>query len=186
MKYASIALFFCLFVLINLKSNAQPMAFPDSTTNIPTTDTVLVKVPLRYQNCNRRSPVLALGLDMLFPASGQIYNKQYLKAGAIYFVAFASGIGLLANNFQPAPYDKNHPPFIIPYKPANKATNNILVGVVLADFFYSLVDAPLSAIRINKRYHLVKKTRNFAALHVYPNIISMSDKRVAGISVILH
>lgn len=161
------------------------MVFSDSVTNIPTTDTVLVQVPLRYQNCNRRSPVLALGLDMLFPAIGQIYNKQYLKAGTIYFVALASGIGLLVNNFQTAPYDKNHPPFIIPYKPGNKATNTILQGVLLADLFYSLVDAPLSAIRINKKYHLVKKTQNFTALHLSPGVISMSTKRVAGISVIL-
>ena len=177
--YKSILFFFLVFLAT--KINAQPI----KSDTVTAKDTVAVQVPWRYQNCNRRSPVLALGLDMLFPAVGQIYNKQYLKAGAIYFVALASGIGLLANNFQVAPYDKNHPPFIIPYKPGNKTTNNILVGVLLGDLFYSLVDAPLSAMRINKRYHLHKKTRSFAALQVSPDIISTGDRRVAGFSLIL-
>lgn len=185
MKNCLIALFLCLLILLAARSNAQQIAFTEPATNIPAADTTLVKVPLRYQDCNRRSPVLALGLDMLFPAVGQIYNKQYLKAGAICFVALASGIGLLANNFDPEPYDKNHKPFILPFKPANKTTNIILEGVLLADLFYSLVDAPLSAMRINKKYHLSKKTRSFAALQISPDIISNGDRRVAGFSVIL-
>jgi hypothetical protein len=179
------AVLFCLFFLITMKANAQQTALTDTGSHIAAVDTALVRVPLRYKNRNRRSPLLALGLDMIFPAVGQIYNKQYLKAGIIYSVVLASGIGLLANNFQPEPYDNNNKPLILQYKPANKTTNTILEGVLLADLFYSLVDAPVSAMRINKKYHLGKRTRSFAALQVSPNIISTGDRRVAGFSVIL-
>jgi hypothetical protein len=179
--YKLLVLFFLLFLIS--KVDAQEM----KTDSVKAKDTTFMYVPYRYEDCKRRSPVLALGLDFIFPAAGQVYNKQYLKAGAIWFVALSAGIGLLANNTQAKPYDKAHPPFIIQYKKGNETTNHVLIAVFLADVAYAFIDAPLSAIHINKKYNLGNKRPSLSSVQITPDVIStgVGNKVAAGFSLVL-
>src|ERR1700744_195883 len=173
MKIRSIAIFICLFALITIKANAEKTAVTDTAGYIAAPDTALVRVPLRYRDCNRRSPVLAGVLAILLPTAGQIYNKQYLKAGAIWLVATVSTIGLVGTSF-------DH------HFHGNGATDAYAV-ILVADAVYSIVDGPLSAIHLNEKYHLGQKRRQFSSLQISPGLINagIGNKYDAGFSLVL-
>jgi len=149
------------------------MSLTDTGSYIAAADTALVRVPLRYQNCRERSPILAGVLAVLFPTAGQIYNKQYAKAGAIWGVAFVTTIGTFGSwsnhNFH------------------SNGTTSIFLTLLVLDGTFALVDAPLSSIYLNEKYHLGHKKRSFSSLHISPDLINAgtSNKFDAGLSLIL-
>jgi hypothetical protein len=57
----------------------------------------------------------------------------------------------------------------------------------VADEAFALIDAPLSAIYLNKKYDLGQKERSFSSLHISPGLINAgtSNKYDAGFSLIL-
>ena len=88
---------------------------------------------------HRKSPVVACALSLFIPGAGQAYNDEWGK-GAIHFVVggvLAFPVGLAASYGGPG------------------GAANILVGVgaliVLGVRVWSIIDAPISANRINKQ-----------------------------------
>jgi len=163
----------CCFLFLAAHVNAQQANSADTLYRLKTTDTALTSVPLRYQNCRGRSPVLAGVLALWLPTAGQLYNKQYIKFAAIWAVATGSTIGFERTCF-------NH-------NLRDNAGADIFLTLILADALYSIIDAPISAVYLNHKYHLGKKPRNFASLHISPDMVSegAGDKFAPGVSLIL-
>ena len=100
-------------------------------------------LPLAQQTNNKppREPVIAIGLSLLYPGLGQFYNGQNLKGGLLAG-GFTLGLIIVA---------------------AAPTTDSILkkgeVAVLTTIpmfliYLYSLVDAPVSASRINRKNNL--------------------------------
>src|ERR1700712_660648 len=76
-----------LLTFVVTYANSQQITKGDTTQTqfIKDTTTYGIKgVPLRYRGAHPRIPVLAFGLSLLYPIGlGQVYNKEYGKAGII-------------------------------------------------------------------------------------------------------
>ena len=100
---------------------------------------------LSYINRNQneeistKSPWLAFGLSYLFPGLGQLYNGEYLKA-FLFPTFFCIGAGLVVFSSPGADFEGQEPGPIL------------YAGMVLAggSYLWSLIDAPISANRINE------------------------------------
>jgi|WetSurMetagenome_2_1015567.scaffolds.fasta_scaffold478626_1 TM2 domain-containing membrane protein YozV len=97
----------------------------------------------KREGISYKSPWLALVLSYLCPGAGQLYNGEYLKA--ILFPAFfCVGAGLIIMSSPGADFESQKPgPTLYP-------------GIILAggSYLWSLIDAPISASRINEENKL--------------------------------
>lgn len=91
----------------------------------------------------KRSPLLSAGLSLvtLGFGGGQYYNKQYVKAGIMSAVSTGTMIWLLSLD------------------DGLDDLGEAIIGafVFLANWAYSVIDAPISSAVINKRYGLNNK-----------------------------
>jgi TM2 domain-containing membrane protein YozV len=100
--------------------------------------TASAAAPRAAPTLSRKNPWVALGLSWLVPGGGQFYNGQSGK-GSRCLGVFLGGLVL----YWPA----------IDGQYARSEENRVTVGafVVLGSTLFSLVDAPFSAIRINRK-----------------------------------
>jgi len=94
---------------------------------------------------DKKSPVLAFVLSCLVPGAGQYYNGDITK-GAIQQVLYAGGLTLGLYAAAGGAYGSDD----------NEAATWVWVGlgVAGASYLWSIIDAPISAIRINREREL--------------------------------
>jgi hypothetical protein len=96
------------------------------------------------ESTSRKSPWLAFGLSYLFPGLGQLYNGDYLKA-ALFPTACLAGLALVFISYPGADFS------------ATKEQETVgIIGICIAfgSYIWNLIDAPVSANRINKENNL--------------------------------
>ena len=104
----------------------------------------------------KKEPWLAFALSLVMPGTGQFYNDQY-KKGVVQLGAVAAGAGLVflgvRDNYkahQTRADGSIHYPWIDPE--GNNKTVALPGGILWAcAHVWSVIDAPLSAIRINEQ-----------------------------------
>jgi TM2 domain-containing membrane protein YozV len=98
-----------------------------------------------------RNPGMAVLWSAFLPGGGQFYNRQYVK-GALFTAAFAGGlVAFLASgdSYYYAPVTGNGYGYW--YDDGWSAGKYIGLAVMCAAYVASVVDAPLSSMRINRR-----------------------------------
>ena len=96
----------------------------------------------------KKEPWLAFALSLVMPGTGQFYNEHYTK-GAVQLGAVAAGAGLVYVGVQDN-YRAWDGPWMDPDQDNN--TRALPGGILWAGFhLWSVIDAPLSAIRINEQ-----------------------------------
>jgi hypothetical protein len=104
----------------------------------------ITKEPMRgvLSVTKKKDPLLAFGLSFLITGGGQFYNGQYGK-GILQLGAVLVGISLVAS----AGDSHNHP-----YDSSEEDEAQVAFGTVmiLGGYLWSLIDAPISANRINQ------------------------------------
>ena len=138
-------------------------------------------IPYKYRDIHKRSPVLACFLSLYIPGLGQLYNKQELKAGIVF--------GTWALSFGAAEGYANRSVAVNPSHNANRPNNAVTAALLLpfaAATIYSVIDAPITASRLNRTYHLGKKKRSLSTLSFEPGLMTSSpDHYTAGLSLVL-
>ena len=136
---------------------ADPDPKPDDTTD--ETAKMAKESMLEMQGqvrVKKKEPWLAFALSLVMPGTGQFYNDQY-KKGVVQLGAFAAGAGLVflgvRDNYkahQTRADGSVHYPWIDPE--GNNKTIALPGGILWAcAHLWSVIDAPLSAIRINEQ-----------------------------------
>ena len=123
---------------------AEPDPKPDDTTD---EKVKIVKVPVLVK-AKQKEPWLAFALSFVLPGTGQFYNDQYTK-GALQLGAVMAGAGLVFVGVQ-----DNYKAWDGPWIDPDQDNNRIGVpgGILWAcTHLWSIIDAPLSAIRINEQ-----------------------------------
>ena len=123
---------------------AEPDPKPDDTTD---EKVKIVKVPVLIK-AKQKEPWLAFALSFVLPGTGQFYNDQYTK-GALQLGAVMAGAGLVFVGVQDN-YKAWDGPWIDPDQDNNRL--GVPGGILWAcTHLWSIIDAPLSAIRINEQ-----------------------------------
>jgi hypothetical protein len=93
---------------------------------------------------SRKSPWLAFALAYLCPGLGQVYNGEYTKLAIIYGIALVGAgigyVGLSNSNFWTS---KPIPDYAVALSVSG-------ITIIALDWLYSIIDAPISANRINE------------------------------------
>ena len=95
-----------------------------------------------------KNPWIAFLLSTAIPGAGQYYNQQFRKGSAMLLGA-ATGVGLFYATRNDNRRDKLTGNHLDPDENDNKG--NIGLGLGLGFVVWSMIDAPVSAIKINKR-----------------------------------
>jgi hypothetical protein len=182
-----------IFISFTQKTIAQQVIVSDSVRKIDTVARKISKdtsvatapqlfVPYRYRNIKRRSPLLAAGLSAYIMGAGQVYNKQYIKAGAIVAVECVTFVGALVSSL-------NHQEFFNPdYHSRNGAGTALFLSGLFADYLYNIIDAAASADHLNEKYNLPRHRRSFTSLHIAPNVMNTDNgtgRQAYGFSLVL-
>ena len=91
------------------------------------------------QEKGKKSPLLAFSLSLLIPGLGQHYNGEHVK-GVVQEVAVLFGAFLIAVG------DRGE----FPSYRQDVPTMNVGIGICAGSVIWSIIDAPLSASRINR------------------------------------
>jgi hypothetical protein len=117
------------------------------------------------QGYNRKEPGVACILSLLLPGGGQYYNGQYGKGGVMTALCIASIFGIAANpyrNYDYGSYDYSY------------SNSNLSVGfftlLYFGNFLWSVIDAPISANKINKQNLLSWNLSKNTNLSLRPDI----------------
>lgn len=100
----------------------------------------------KYQT--KRQPGLAFLWSFLLPGGGQYYNKQYGKGAVMTGIYVGSIIGLLTTSQYDYSYDEYDD-----YEEDN-TSYAIFSIALLANSLWSMIDAPVSASKINREHQL--------------------------------
>lgn len=95
-----------------------------------------------------KNPWIAFLLSTAIVGSGQFYNQQYSKGSAM-FVGAATGVGMYF--FSRADNYTHEISFKHIDRKDNDSMGNVGVGLTLGFIVWSMIDAPISAIKINER-----------------------------------
>jgi len=167
-----------LLCLLMVSTHAQRFVSKIDTVNKGVDS---VYIPYKYRDIHKRSPVLACFLSLYIPGLGQLYNKQELKAGIVF--------GTWALSFGAAEAYANRSVAVNPYNNTNRPNDAVTVALLLpfaAATIYSVIDAPITAGRLNRTYHLGKKKRPLTTLYFEPELLNSSpDHYAAGLSLVL-
>ena len=126
-----------------LKINSQPSKYPISFIHYQYATIKRLKSSETLNTNIHKSPWFALGLAFAFPGMGQLYNGEYGKLGIIYSVALL-GIGISAGTLYFDSFRDTGP------EPKYVAPLIVLgLGLIGGAYIYSIIDAPISASRIN-------------------------------------
>ena len=106
-----------------------------------------------------RNPGLAALFSFLLPGAGQFYNKDYGKAGIMAGLYVAAGItALVCNSNCNYYYDMFHETDDYYYQDKGEIYEGVLSAMIFVGgpvLLWALIDAPVRAGVINKRYDLV-------------------------------
>ena len=121
---------------------------------------------MKYQGITERNPFLAGALSFLVPGAGQVYNKQYGKGAAIFGANVLSWV-LAYNSAVNEVYDAYDIMYGGGYEEYNPTGTYIFLATAVASNLYGIIDAAVSANKINERYGLaahlkVQPLTNFA------------------------
>ncbi|MXY48858.1 MAG: hypothetical protein F4Y38_06095 [Gemmatimonadetes bacterium] len=112
------------------------------------------------ERVTEKNPWIAFLLSTAITGSGQFYNQQYSKGSAM-FVGAATGIGMYffsrEDNFTHSISFKHID------RKDNDSMGNVGIGLTLGFIVWSMVDAPVSAVRINERNQQVMTMRPMIA-----------------------
>jgi hypothetical protein len=175
MKKLCLCALFCLAIFI---THAQsPVSTPDTAKKADS-----VYIPYKYRDIHKRSPVLACLLSLYVPGLGQLYNKQELKAGIVF--------GTWALSFGAAEiYYTGRSVIVYNGTNVNRPHDAITVALLLpfaAATIYSIIDAPITATRLNRIYHLGKKKSSLSTFSIQPGVInSAPDHYTVGLNLVL-
>ena len=124
---------------------AAPDPKPEDTTDVAKESMLEMKGQVRVK---KKEPWLAFALSLVMPGTGQFYNEHYTK-GVVQLSAVAAGAGLVYVGVQDD-YRAWDGPWIDPDQDNN--TRTLPGGILWAcAHLWSVIDAPLSAIRINEQ-----------------------------------
>ena len=135
---------------------AEPDPKPDDTTDEAAK---MAKEPVMVMErikVKEKEPWLAFALSLVMPGTGQFYNDQYTK-GIVQLGAVAAGAGLVfigvRDNYKAYGRDADGNPFYHWTDPEGNNKTMALPGGILwaCAHVWSVIDAPLSAIRINEQ-----------------------------------
>lgn len=131
--------------LVNITNKRQHVTFPltDST---------------RYKF---RKPELALLYSLLLPGGGQFYNGQK-KKGVILLSSAAIGVALILTSFGGVDTGTFSELIVV-----NEANFIIGIGLAYGAWFYSWIDAPMVAHKLNRRHGIT--------LELSPTLQQQSD-----------
>jgi TM2 domain-containing membrane protein YozV len=144
---------------------------PDNTQNIPSKqyewlylEPNNVQETDTAQNINNycyKKPGLAFGLSLLCPGLGQFYNGEVVKGIAMSVLSPTSALlcfaltTVLDSHLHLAPF---------------------FVGIFYANYIWSLIDAPVSANKINRRNHALSlNLGNNRILSITPNVLASNS-----------
>ncbi len=100
------------------------------------------------EQIDEKNPWIAFLLSTVIVGSGQFYNQQYSKGSAM-FIGAAAGIGMYfhsrEDNFT------HHISFKHIDRKDNDSMGTLGIGLTLGFIAWSMVDAPVSATKINER-----------------------------------
>lgn len=116
-----------------------------------------------------KSPAGALYLSSLIPGLGQYYNKDYEKAIS-QFTLSAGTLGLaalLAHNS----YDDSNRLSLAQY----------LLGISIVIYIWSMIDAAVSASRINTRLRKEHGDKETTDLKIYAGLLKHGNRNLPGI-----
>jgi len=157
------------------------LLFSAHAQQIDTAKTVdSVYIPPKYRNIHKRIPALACLLSIYLPGLGQIYNKQGGKA-AIVLGTFALSFGAAEAYVG----DRRVSAYNSANRPHDAVTAALLVPM-LASYVYAVVDAPVTANRLNKIYHLGKRKPSLSAFSIQPGLINSSPNHyTVGLNLVI-
>ncbi|MFI5161609.1 MAG: DUF5683 domain-containing protein [Sphingobacteriales bacterium] len=141
-----------------------------------------VYVPYKYRDIHKRSPVLACALSLYIPGLGQLYNKQELKAGILF------GSWVLSFGAAEIYYTSRS---VVVYNGTNvNRPHDAITAALLVPFaaatIYSVIDAPISANRLNHLYHLGKKKRSLSTFSIQPGLINSTPEHyTVGLNLVV-
>ena len=134
---------------------AEPDPKPDDTTDETAKMAKESMLEMKGQvRVKKKEPWLAFVLSFLMPGTGQFYNEHYTK-GVVQFSAVAAGAGLVLigvrDNYKAYGLDVDGNPFYHWTDPEGNNRTRALPGGILwlCAHLWSVIDAPISAIRIN-------------------------------------
>jgi len=107
---------------------------------------------------SERSPALALGLSVLLPGAGQIYNGQHLKGVVMFAGAVATSWAIVLTASDVLGLDDD----------TSDAGVHTIGAIGIGLVLWSWIDAPLSARAINRRIRAGRATLDVGALLVPP------------------
>ncbi|MEQ9440293.1 MAG: hypothetical protein RIG62_14660 [Cyclobacteriaceae bacterium] len=151
---------------VSAAPGTAPSAAPvpsNSSTQSPTYYPTQPAYPLtmnpqasKYANANPREPLLAGVLSLIIPGAGQVYNKQYGKGIAMFGANVASWV-LAANSVvNTYDYDALYNGY---YEEPDNTGTFVWLGLAVATNLYSVIDAAVSANKINERYGLISRLK---------------------------
>ena len=113
----------------------------------------------KYQGIRRREPFLAGVLSFVIPGVGQAYNKQYGKGAAIFGTYVLSWV--LASREASRYIEDSYTSLYTGYyeEPASRTGYYAFLATAVATDIYAIVDAAVSAKKINERYGLASRIK---------------------------
>ncbi|MDF9794972.1 TM2 domain-containing membrane protein YozV [Catalinimonas alkaloidigena] len=130
-------------------SATQATSYSQNQPNYhPTINTQAAK----YENSNPREPLLAGVLSLIIPGAGQVYNKQYGKGIAMFGANVVSWVLAANSAYNTYDYDALYSGY---YEEPNTTGTFVWMGLAVATNLYSVIDAAVSANKINERYGLI-------------------------------
>ncbi len=120
--------------------------------------------PIFYPS--KKEPMLSLMLSFLIPGGGQYYNGEYLKGGIMTGIWAASIIGMVAcaqDN-----YDYYYDDYYY-YHDHSSNGAEVFAVILLGNYIWSMIDAPVSSSKINKRNMLSWNVGKNSTLSLKPD-----------------
>ncbi len=126
---------------------------------------------------SRKEPAIAFGLAFFIPSAGQIYNGEYVKCG-IYWGVSVVGMVMLSASIGDALFDENDDDI--------GALGTMGLVMILGAWGWSIIDAPLSASRINRENGLAIRPPPDNGLTLKMAPISVDGHQAPGLILSWH
>ncbi|MEM9830925.1 MAG: hypothetical protein AAF944_09810 [Bacteroidota bacterium] len=136
----------------NNSANPAPSYYPNQPTYQPMMNPQAVK----YANTSPREPLLAGVLSLIIPGAGQVYNKQTGKGLAMFGANVISWVLAANSAANSIDYDAVYNGY---YEEPNYTGFYVFTGLAIATNLYSVIDAAVSANKINQRYGLISRLK---------------------------
>ncbi len=123
------------------------------------------------QSFSRKEPALSCLFSLLLPGGGQYYNGEYKKGALMTGIWAGSLIGMMAcavNSYDE--YDYHNDNYYYDYDDGEEAGFILFTMIYLGNYIWSMIDAPVSAGKINQRNMLSWNIGDKARLTLKPDL----------------